>query len=302
MADHFLPAPAPSPAATAPAAGVRSFFHARSGTATHVLWCPQTRRAAVIDSVLDFDAASGRSSAAPAQQVLDFVQSEGLAVDWLLETHVHADHFSAAAWLRERVGGRIGIGAGIRAVQQVFKPLFNAGHMATDGTPFDRLFDDGELIALGALRIEVLHTPGHTPACVCYRVGDDVFVGDTLFMPDAGSARCDFPGGDARTLFRSVRRILALPPHTRLHLCHDYPPAGREATWCTTVAAQREANVHVHDGIDEAQFVELRTRRDRGLAMPALLLPSIQVNAHAGCLPPAEDNGVRYLKIPLDRL
>ncbi|MEF7613560.1 MBL fold metallo-hydrolase [Aquincola sp. MAHUQ-54] len=297
-----MASPLPDASARPPAARVHSFFDRSTGTATHVLWCPATRRAAVIDSVLDFDPRSGRSATRSADRVLDFLRDEALAVDWLLETHVHADHFSAAAYLRDRVGGRIAIGAGIRQVQQVFKPIFNAAHMGTDGTPFDQLFTDGERFAIGELQATVMHTPGHTPACVCYVVGGDAFVGDTLFMPDAGSARCDFPGGDARTLFRSIRRILALPAETRLHLCHDYPPAHREATWCTTVAAQRAANVHVHDGIAEDDFVARRTARDRTLDMPALLLPAIQVNAQAGRFPPAEDNGVRYLKIPLDAL
>ncbi len=293
-------APTTVPAAAAPVAGVRSFVHAASGTATHVVWCPRTRRAAVIDSVLDFDPQSGRTSARSADAVCAFVGEAGLTVDWLLETHVHADHFSAAACLRDRLGGRIGVGAGIRQVQHVFRTVFNAGHMHTDGRPFDRLFDDGEILPIGTLQATVLHTPGHTPACVSYVIGGDAFVGDTLFMPDAGSARCDFPGGDARTLYRSIRRLLALPPGTRLHLCHDYPPARREAQWCTTVAEQRAANVHVRDGIGEDEFVALRTARDRTLDMPALLLPAVQVNAQAGRLPPAEDNGVRYLKIPLD--
>jgi glyoxylase-like metal-dependent hydrolase (beta-lactamase superfamily II) len=284
------------------AACVESFFDAATGTATHVVACPATRRAAVIDSVLGYEAASGRTSSEGADRIVRYVREHVLRVEWLLETHAHADHLSGAPYLQERVGGRIGIGTHIRDVQQVFKRIFNAKEMNTDGAQFDRLFEDGERFAIGALDVRVLHTPGHTPACVSYLIGEDAFVGDTLFMPDAGSARCDFPGGDARVLYRSVRRLLALPEATRLHLCHDYPPPGRAPKWRTTVAAQRAANVHVRDGIGEDDFVALRTARDRTLPLPALMLPSVQVNARAGHFPAPEDNGTRYLKIPLDTL
>ena len=230
------------------------------------------------------------------------MHEQQLTVDWLLETHCHADHLSAAPFLQQRLGGRIAIGARITEVQQVFQRLFNDPGIPTDGRPFDQLFEDGERFAIGQLSAEVMHTPGHTPACVSYRVGDDVFIGDTLFMPDYGSARCDFPGGDAATLYRSVQRLLSLPAHTRLHLCHDYPPASRPACWVTTVADQRAHNVHLHSGVSEADFIALRQARDHQLAMPVLLLPAVQVNVRAGRLPEAEANGVRYLKIPLNAL
>ena len=281
---------------------IQSFFDPDTSTATHVLWCPHTRAAAIVDSVLDYDPKSGRTSTASAERVLACVHAEGLQVQWHLETHAHADHLSAAPWLKERLGGRIGIGAHIRDVQAVFRQLFNAPWIPTDGAPFDALFEDGQVFEVGRLQVRVMHTPGHTPACVTYVVGDHAFVGDTLFMPDYGTARCDFPGGDARTLYRSIRRVLALPPQTRLHLCHDYLPGGREARWETTVAEERAANVHVHEGVTEDAFVALRTARDRTLGMPVLMLPSVQVNVCAGQLPPPEANGTRYLKIPLDVL
>jgi glyoxylase-like metal-dependent hydrolase (beta-lactamase superfamily II) len=283
-------------------ATIKSFFDPATSTATHVVACPNTGAAAIIDSVLDYDPKSGRTDSASADQVLRYVREQGLKVDWHLESHAHADHVSAAPYLKERVGGRIAIGRHIREVQGVFKGIFNAKDMNTDGTQFDRLFDDGEHFRIGQLEARVLHTPGHTPACVTYVIGGDAFVGDTLFMPDYGSARCDFPGGDARVLFRSIRKVLALPPETRLHLCHDYQPGGREARWETTVAEQRAANIHVHEGINEDEFVAMRTARDKTLTMPTLLLPAIQVNARAGHLPPPEDNGTRYLKIPLNVL
>ncbi len=281
---------------------IKSFFDAVTFTATHVVSCPATGEAAVIDSVLDFDPKSGRTSSECADQVLQYLRDNGLTVRWHLETHAHADHFSAAAYLKERVGGRIAIGVHIREVQGVFQRIFNARDMCTDGSQFDHLFEDGERFRIGELEARVLHTPGHTPACVSYVIGSDAFVGDTLFMPDYGSARCDFPGGDARMLFRSIRKVLSLPADTRLHLCHDYLPGGRAAEWETTVAEQRAANVHVHDGIGEDEFVAMRTARDKTLAMPTLLLPSVQVNARAGHFPPPEDNGTSYLKIPLNAL
>jgi glyoxylase-like metal-dependent hydrolase (beta-lactamase superfamily II) len=285
-----------------PTALVKSFFDPATYTATHVVSCPATKAAAIIDSVLDYDPKAGRTSTASADQVIAYVEAMGLRIGWLLETHAHADHLSAAPYLKRRLGGQIGIGARIREVQGVFKKIFNAADMHTDGRPFDHLFEDGETFRIGELEARVLHTPGHTPACVSYLVGDDAFVGDTLFMPDYGTARCDFPGGDARTLYRSIGRLLALPPQTRLHLCHDYLPGGRTAMWQTTVAEQRAANLHVRDGIGEDEFVAMRTARDRTLDMPVLILPSVQVNVRAGELPPPEDNGTRYLKIPLDVL
>jgi glyoxylase-like metal-dependent hydrolase (beta-lactamase superfamily II) len=283
-------------------ATIQSFFDPATCTATHVLACPHTGVAAVIDSVLDYDSKSGRTSSASAERVLQFVREKALTVAWHLETHAHADHFSAAPYLKERVGGRIAIGCHIREVQGVFKGIFNAKDINPDGMAFDHLFGDGEPFQIGALQAQVLHTPGHTPACVTYRVGGDAFVGDTLFMPDYGSARCDFPGGDARLLFRSIQKVLELPAQTRLHLCHDYQPGGRAACWQSTVAEQRAANIHVHSGITEDEFVAMRTARDKTLGMPTMLLPAIQVNLRAGHLPPPEDNGTRYLKIPINVL
>jgi glyoxylase-like metal-dependent hydrolase (beta-lactamase superfamily II) len=281
---------------------IQTFFDATTYTATHVVSCPVTRKAAVIDSVLDYDPKSGRTSTESAERVLAYLRDNELSVEWHLETHAHADHFSAAPYLAERVGGRIGIGRHIRDVQSVFKQIFNAKDMNTDGAEFDHLFDDGERFRIGDLEARVLHTPGHTPACVSYLIGNHAFVGDTLFMPDYGSARCDFPGGDARILYRSIRKLLSLPPETRLHLCHDYLPGGRPAQWESSVAEQRAANVHVHDGVSEDEFVAMRTARDKTLEMPTLMLPSVQVNVRAGHLPPPEDNGTRYLKIPLNVL
>ena len=294
-----------------PAPLIQSFFDPPTCTVTHVLADPASRRAAIIDSVLDYDHRSGHTSTASADRLIEWIGEQGLGVDWLLETHAHADHLSAAPYLQRRLGGQIAIGAHIRDVQAVFKPIFNALDMATDGSPFDRLFEDGERFAVGGIEVEVMHTPGHTLGCICYRVdhvdaqgrlSSDVFIGDTLFMPDYGSARCDFPGGDASALYRSVRRLLALDPETRLHLCHDYPPSTRAPAWVCTVAEQRAANVHLHDGVDEASFVAMRTARDRTLGKPALLVPAIQVNVRAGHWPAPEANGVRYLKMPLNLL
>jgi glyoxylase-like metal-dependent hydrolase (beta-lactamase superfamily II) len=279
---------------------IDSFYDPATFTVSHVVSDPATLRAAIIDSVLDFDAKSGRIGHASADRLIAHVRQAGLSVEWLLETHAHADHLSAAPYLQENLGGKIGIGRHIREVQLVFKNVFNADDMDTEGRDFDHLFDDGEQFRIGELDVRVLHPPGHTPACVSYIVGQDAFVGDTLFMPDYGTARCDFPGGDAATLHRSIGTILALAPNTRLHLCHDYPPEGRGPLWVTTVAEQRAQNIHVHDGVTEAQFVDMRTARDKTLAMPALILPSVQVNVRAGKLPPPEDNGVRYLKLPID--
>ena len=285
-------------------AAVETFFHEPTYTATHVVWCPDTRKAAIVDSVRDFCHRSGRLTAEAAQEIAAFVRDRGLTVERILETHAHADHLSAAPWLKAALGGRIGIGAGIVEVQRAFADVFNSGpDFGPDGSQFDDLFDDGDSFALGALTVEALHTPGHTPACVSYLIGDAVFVGDTVFMPDYGSARCDFPGGDARALYRSVQRLFALPDEVRVFLCHDYKAPGRDAfAWQTTIGAQRRRNIHIHEGIDEDGFVEMRTRRDRTLDMPLLIIPSIQVNMRAGHMPPAEDNGAVYLKVPLNRL
>jgi len=289
-----------SPTANAPE--IRAFYDPDTHTVTHVVSDPGTRCAAIIDSVLDYDPKSGRTSHDSAERVIAYVREAGLTVEWLLETHAHADHLSAAPHLKAQLGGRIAIGAHIREVQDLFGKIFNAPDISGCGREFDHLFEDGERFRIGELEVEVLHTPGHTPACVTYRVGDDAFVGDTLFMPDYGTARCDFPGGDAATLYRSIHTLLALPPHTRLHLCHDYPPEEREPAWVCTVAEQRMENIHVHEGVSEADFVVLREARDQTLDMPRLILPSVQVNVRAGKLPPPEDNGVSYLKIPLNLL
>jgi len=284
---------------------VQGFFDPATYTVSYVVWDPQTSRAAVIDSVLDYDPKSGRTRRDSADRIIDFVRARGLTVDWILETHVHADHLTAAPYVRQHLGGKLGIGARITTVQETFGKLFNAGEdFARDGSQFDHLFTDGEVFRLGGIEARAIHTPGHTPACMTYVIGDAAFVGDTLFMPDYGTARADFPGGDARTLYRSIRRILEeLPPETRMFLCHDYKAPGRdEYRWETTVAEQRAANVHVHDGVSEEEFVRMRTARDATLQMPVLILPSVQVNMRAGELPPPEDNGIRYLKIPIDAL
>lgn len=283
---------------------VRAFFDEPTNTVSYVVHDAETRRAAIIDSVLDYDHASGRTSTASAEAIVAHVRAKGLTVDWLLETHAHADHLSAAPWLQEQLGGKIAIGAHIVTVQQVFGRIFNAEpQFRRDGSEFDQLWHDGDRFRIGNLDVTVLHVPGHTPACVAYVVGDAVFLGDTMFMPDYGTARADFPGGDARTLYRSARRILSLPPETRLFMCHDYLPEGRDQyLWESTVEAQRAANIHIRDGIDEDSFVRMREARDATLAMPKLILPSVQVNMRAGHLPPPEDNGVSYLKIPVNAL
>jgi glyoxylase-like metal-dependent hydrolase (beta-lactamase superfamily II) len=282
---------------------IRAFFDEATFTVSYLVWDPATSTAAVIDPVLDYDPKSGRTSTKSADAILAAAASQGLKVEWVLETHAHADHLSAGAYMREKVKAKIVIGERIKTVQSTFRAIFNMADQSTDGSDFDRLVKDGDRIALGILTIEVLHTPGHTPACVSYRIADAVFVGDTLFMPDYGTARVDFPGGDARTLYRSIRRILSLPPETRLFMCHDYKAPGRNTyAWETTVAAERERNVHVRDGITEDAFVVSRTERDRTLAMPVLILPSVQVNIRAGRLPTPESNGVSYLKIPVNAL
>jgi glyoxylase-like metal-dependent hydrolase (beta-lactamase superfamily II) len=282
---------------------VTSFFDPATCTISYIVSDPPTRRAAIIDPVLDFDPKSGRTSTKFAQKILAAAESEHLTVNWILETHAHADHLSAAQFLKERLGAKIAIGENITTVQNTFRPIFNAPDVTGDGTPFDRLLKDGDQIAVGGLSIETMYTPGHTPACVSYRAGNNVFVGDTLFMPDYGTARTDFPGGDARTLYRSIRRILSLPPETAMWMCHDYgSPTRTTFAWKTTVAAQREDNVHVHDGVDEESFVAMRTSRDKTLSMPLLILPAIQVNIRAGKMPPAESDGNVYLKLPVNRL
>ncbi len=283
---------------------VKGFFDPDTFTVSYVVVDPASKRAALVDSVLDYDPASGRTKTASADALIKDVQARGLTVDWILETHVHADHLSAAPYLRQKLGGRIGIGGSVVQVQQGFGKLFNAeAGFARDGSQFDHLFKDGESFSIGGLKAQVLHTPGHTPACMTYVINDAAFVGDTLFMPDYGTARCDFPGGDAAQLYRSIQRIFALPPQTRLFMCHDYKAPGRdEYRWETTVAAEKAGNVHVHDGVSEAQFVAMRQARDATLSMPRLILPSVQVNMRAGHMPPPEANGVRYLKIPVDAL
>ena len=284
-------------------AEIRSFFHEQTFTVSYLVSDPATGAAAVIDPVLDFDQKSGRTATKSADSILAAATEANLRIEWILETHAHADHLTAAQYLRQRTGARVVIGASIDKVQAVFKDIFNAGEMPTDGRQFDRLVTEGDRIALGELTFEVLHTPGHTPACVTYVIGDAAFIGDTLFMPDYGTARADFPGGDARTLYRSLRRILALPPQTRLFLCHDYKAPGRDVfAWETTVAEQRARNRQAHDGISEDEFVALRTKRDKELEMPVLILPSIQVNMRAGNMPPPEANGAVYLKLPVNRL
>jgi len=281
---------------------IEPFFDATTSTFTYVIYEAPGSRCAIVDSVLDYDPHSGRTATLSADRVARFVRDQGLTVEWLLETHAHADHLSAAPYLRRQLGGRIAIGEGIRRVQGAFKDVFNLEpEFRLDGSQFDHLFQPDESFHIGNLSARALHVPGHTPADMAYQVEEEhVFVGDTLFMPDVGSARCDFPGGSARDLYRSIRRLLALPEATRLYLCHDYPPAGRDPRHETTVGEERALNVHVHDGVDEDAFVALRTRRDATLAMPTLILPAIQVNIRAGTLPPAEANGRRYLKIPID--
>lgn len=279
---------------------VHAQFDEATHTVSYVVWDPATCRAAIIDPVLDYDHRTGRVSHRSADDLLGFVADQGLSVDWVLETHAHADHLSAAPYLKEKTGAPIGIGARITEVQRTFAPVFGLEDVSGDGREFDRLFRDGETITIGGLQVEVMHTPGHTPACVSYRIGEAVFVGDTLFMPDYGTARADFPGGDARTLYRSIHRLLALPDATRLYLCHDYKAPGRDHfAWETTVGEEKTRNIHVGGGVDEASFVAMREARDATLAAPVLLLPSLQVNIRAGRLPDPDRDGRRFLKIPL---
>lgn len=282
---------------------IQSFYDPATSTISYLLRDPTSLSCAVIDPVLDYDAAAGRVSTRSAAVIAEVVHEQGWKLEWILETHAHADHLSAAQWLRERLGGRVAIGEHIRAVQSRFAALFGLPpEFRADGSQFDHLFADNEEFLIGNLKVSVLHTPGHTPACVSYRAGDTVFVGDTLFMPDYGTARADFPGGSAQDLYRSIQRLLALPPRTRLMMCHDYRPGGREPRWETTVEEQRQLNSWVRDGVTESQFVARRHLRDRELAAPALILPSLQVNIRAGHLPEPQANGIRYLKIPLDQL
>ena len=282
---------------------VQAFFDAKTWTVSYVIVDNASRYAAIVDPVLDFDFKSGRTGTAEADKVLAYVHDQGLTVQWILETHAHADHLSAARYLQERVGGRIAIGERIREVQATFKKLYNLErNFLPDGAQFDHLFKDDEVFMIGSVQARALLVPGHTPADMAYVVDGAVFVGDTLFMPDVGTARADFPGGDAHTLYRSIRRILALPPQTKMYVCHDYPPKGREAAWETTVAQQRAENVHVRDGVSEEEFVKMRKARDATLEVPTLILPSIQVNIRAGQHPPAESDGVSYLRIPLNVL
>ena len=284
---------------------VQPFFHADSNTWSYVVSAPGGTDAAIVDPVLDFDPKSAHTSTASAKAIVDHVAAQGLQVRWLLETHAHADHLSAAHWLKHVhwPAARIGIGEGIRAVQKTFRPVFNLGeHFPVDGSQFDHLFADDEAFSIGALPARVIAVPGHTSDSNAYLIGDALFVGDSLFMPDGGTARCDFPGGDAATLYRSIHRMYALPDDTRVFVCHDYGPGGRPFACETTIGEQKRGNIHVRDGVDEASFVHLREARDATLAMPALILPAVQVNIRAGALPEAEDNGVRYLKLPLDRI
>jgi glyoxylase-like metal-dependent hydrolase (beta-lactamase superfamily II) len=280
---------------------IHSFFDKLSNTVTYIVADPATKRAAVIDPVFDYDHATGKTSIASVEAVLKKAHDEGFSIDWVLETHVHADHLSGAPYLKLKTGASVVIGRDIDKVQQIFRPLFNALDVSGKGAEFDRLVGDGEVFNIGELSCEVIATPGHTPACVSYKIGDAVFVGDTLFMPDYGSARADFPGGDARTLFRSIRKILALPAETRLFVCHDYlPPQGRQTyRWETTVGEELANNIHVNKTISEDQFVKMREARDRTLSAPALLLPSIQINMRAGKMPPADKNGIHYIRVPI---
>ena len=280
---------------------VSAFFDEATFTVSYVVADPTTGRAAVVDPVLDFDPASGRTSTTSADKVIAFVKSENLGIDWILETHVHADHLSGAPYIQEQLGGKTAIGANVTAVQNTFKGVFNLKSLATDGSQFDHLFADDESFDIGGITGRVIATPGHTPACITYVIGDAAFVGDTLFMPDFGSARTDFPGGDAARLYESIQKILALPGDTRLFMCHDYKAPGRDVyAWETTVAEQRASNIHINDTVSREAFVEMREGRDSQLGMPKLILPSLQVNLCAGRLPKPEDNDIRYLKIPLD--
>jgi glyoxylase-like metal-dependent hydrolase (beta-lactamase superfamily II) len=279
---------------------IRAFFDEPTNTVSYLVWDPGSRRGVAIDPVLDFDVAAGTVDDGSVEELLDVARNEGVAIEWVLETHIHADHLSGAPLIKSRTGAPIAIGEHVREVQNIFRPIFGAEDVKAEGGDFDRLLRDGERLAVGGLGIEVMHTPGHTPACVSYRIGDAVFVGDTLFMPDYGTARTDFPGGCARQLYRSIRKLLSLPPETRLFMCHDYKAPGRDTfAWETTVAEERRSNRHIHEGVGEDEFVTMRQERDRSLCTPRLLIPSIQVNMRAGRFPPADSHGVRYLRVPV---
>jgi glyoxylase-like metal-dependent hydrolase (beta-lactamase superfamily II) len=279
---------------------IKGFFDEPTNTVSYLVWDAASKEAAVVDPVLNFDEKSGEANVSAADAILKAADALGLKITRVLETHAHADHLSAAPYIKQKTGASVCIGEHIKDVQQIFRPVFNAMDVSGDGSEFDHLFKDGEHFKLGGIDAEVMYTPGHTPACVSYRIGDAVFVGDTMFMPDYGTARADFPGGDARALYRSIRRILSLPAETRLFMCHDYKAKGRDRfAWETTVGEERASNVHIHDRVSEDEFVAMRTSRDKTLSTPQLLLPSIQVNIRAGHFPPAEENGVRYLKVPL---
>ena len=279
---------------------IRAFFDEPTNTVSYLVWDPDTRRGVAIDPVLDFDVCAGTVDDGSIDELLAAADAEGVTLEWVLETHIHADHLSGAPLIKARTGAKIAIGEHVREVQNIFRPIFGAEDVKAEGGDFDRLLKDGEHLQVGGLGIEVIHTPGHTPACVSYRIADAVFVGDTLFMPDYGTARTDFPGGSARQLYRSIRKLLALPPETRLFMCHDYKAPGRDQfAWETTVGEERRANKHVHEGISEDEFAAMRTERDKGLATPRLLIPSIQVNMRAGRFPPADQHGVRYLRVPV---
>jgi len=282
---------------------IEAFFDEATFTVSYLVSDPETREAAIIDPVLDFDPKSGRTATLSADAVLDVARKQDLAIKWVLETHAHADHLSAAAYLKEKTGAQVAIGEKITDVQKVFRPVFHANDVTGDGKPFDRLLKDGEHFKIGTLDVEVIHTPGHTPACISYKIGNNIFVGDTLFMPDYGTARADFPGGNARTLYRSIRKLLSYPADTVLWMCHDYKAPGRDTyAWKTTVADERTKNIHAREGISEDAFVAMRTARDKTLAMPVLILPSVQVNIRAGHMPPPEDDGKVYLKLPVNAL
>ncbi|MBA5778881.1 MBL fold metallo-hydrolase [Stappia sp. F7233] len=282
---------------------VTAFFDAPTNTISYVVKDPDSNACAVVDSVMDIDYAAGRISHESADRVIDFIRQRGLKLEWLIETHVHADHLSGAPYIQDKLGGRLGIGDKITVVQETFGKIFNEGtEFQRDGSQFDRLFRDGDTYTIGGLTCFAMHTPGHTPACMTHVIGDAAFVGDTLFMPDGGTARADFPGGDARELYRSIKKVLALPSEMRLFMCHDYGPNGRDIRWETTVAEERDNNIHVRDGVSEDEFVRMRTERDATLAMPRLIIPSIQVNMRAGHLPPKDDSGKTYLKVPVNSL
>jgi glyoxylase-like metal-dependent hydrolase (beta-lactamase superfamily II) len=279
---------------------IQAFFDEPTNTVSYLVWDPDSRHGIAIDPVLDFDPASGLVDDDSVGELLGVAEREGIVIDWVLETHIHADHLSGAPLIKTWTGASIAIGEHVREVQNIFRPIFGAADVKAQGGDFDRLLADGDRLEVGGLSIEVMHTPGHTPACVSYRIGDAVFVGDTLFMPDYGTARTDFPGGCARQLYRSIRKLLSLPPETRLFMCHDYKAPGRDQfAWETTVAEERRSNRHIHDGIGENEFVAMREERDRGLCTPRLLIPSIQVNMRAGRFPPADEQGVRYLRVPV---